>query len=165
VVEITSSGPSASDSRTRSSARRCGCSASNSTSGVALGLFAQAADVLRERLERPVAEVVGIQQQVVLIQVRQRHELADRGPTLHREDEQVPLDVMLNAAASCVPAAHVPLAPILRQRVRIDAASQIDADHRRFGPDVPWGFADPAGWKCSPRYCDQDAACPGGGGL
>ncbi len=31
------------------------------------------------------------------------------------------------------------------------AASQIDANYRRFGPDQPWGFADPAGWKCSPR--------------
>jgi hypothetical protein len=45
------------------------------------------------------------------------------------------------------------------------AATQIDAYHRRFGPDEPWGFADPSGWKCSPRYCDHHAACPGGGGL
>jgi hypothetical protein len=34
--------------------------------------------------------------------------------------------------------------------VRIaQAASQIDAYYRRFGPDQPCGFADPAGWKCS----------------
>jgi hypothetical protein len=45
------------------------------------------------------------------------------------------------------------------------AASQIDAYYRRFGPDEPWGFADPAGWKCSPRYCAHHAVCPAGGGL
>jgi hypothetical protein len=45
------------------------------------------------------------------------------------------------------------------------AASQIDAYYQRFGPDQPWGFADPAGWKCSPRYCAHHAECPGGGGL
>jgi hypothetical protein len=44
-------------------------------------------------------------------------------------------------------------------------ANQIDAHHERFGADQPWGFADPAGWKCSPRYCAHHAACPGGGGL
>jgi hypothetical protein len=30
-------------------------------------------------------------------------------------------------------------------------ARQIVACHERFGPDEPWGFADPAGWKCSER--------------
>ena len=35
----------------------------------------------------------------------------------------------------------------------------------RYGPDEPWGFADPGGWKCSPRYCAHHARCPGGGGL
>jgi hypothetical protein len=45
------------------------------------------------------------------------------------------------------------------------AASQIVACHERFGPDRPWGFADPAGWKCSPRYCPHHARCPGGAGL
>ena len=50
--------------------------------------------------------------------------------------------------------------------VRIaQAASQIDAYYRRFGPDEPWGFADPGGWKCSPRYCAHHPRCPGGGGL
>ena len=37
--------------------------------------------------------------------------------------------------------------------------------HERYGPDEPWGFADPSGWKCSPRYCGHFARCPGGGGL
>jgi hypothetical protein len=45
------------------------------------------------------------------------------------------------------------------------AASQIAAYYTRFGPDEPWGFADPAGWKCAPRYCAHHAACPGGAGL
>jgi hypothetical protein len=45
------------------------------------------------------------------------------------------------------------------------AASQIHALYERFGPDEPWGFADPSGWKCSPRYCAHYARCPGGGGL
>jgi hypothetical protein len=45
------------------------------------------------------------------------------------------------------------------------AASQIDAYYRRFGPDEPWGFADPSGWKCSPRYCAHHHRCPGGHGL
>jgi len=45
------------------------------------------------------------------------------------------------------------------------AASQIAAYYERFGPDEPWGFADPAGWKCAPRYCAHWHACPGGTGL
>jgi hypothetical protein len=45
------------------------------------------------------------------------------------------------------------------------AASQIALLYERFGPDEPWGFADPSGWKCSPRYCAHHARCPGGGGL
>lgn len=50
--------------------------------------------------------------------------------------------------------------------VRIaQAASQIVAAYERCGPDEPWGFADPAGWKCSPRYCAHHHRCPGGGGL
>jgi hypothetical protein len=49
--------------------------------------------------------------------------------------------------------------------VRIaQAASQIVACYERFGPDEPWGFADPTSWKCSPRYCPHHAACPGGAG-
>ena len=44
------------------------------------------------------------------------------------------------------------------------AASQIVALYERYGPDEPWGFADPSGWKCSPRYCAH-SRCPGGGGL
>ena len=45
------------------------------------------------------------------------------------------------------------------------AASQIAALYERFGPDEPWGFADPIGWKCAPRYCRHHARCPGGAGL
>ena len=50
--------------------------------------------------------------------------------------------------------------------VRIaQAASQIVAAYERFGPDEPWGFADPTGWKCSARYCSHHRVCPGGSGL
>ena len=50
--------------------------------------------------------------------------------------------------------------------VRIaQAARQIVACYERFGPDEPWGFADPAGWKCSERYCEAWQRCPGGAGL
>jgi hypothetical protein len=45
------------------------------------------------------------------------------------------------------------------------AAGQIAAAHERYGPDQPWGFADPTGWKCSPRYCTHWRARPGGRGL
>ncbi len=45
------------------------------------------------------------------------------------------------------------------------AASQIAAAYERYGPERPWGFADPSGWKCSPRYCHHWASCPGGRGL
>ena len=45
------------------------------------------------------------------------------------------------------------------------AASQIAAAYERFGPDEPWGFADPTAWKCSPRYCAHHHRCPGGAGL
>ena len=31
------------------------------------------------------------------------------------------------------------------------AASQIAACYERYGPDQPWGFADPTSWKCSRR--------------
>jgi hypothetical protein len=50
--------------------------------------------------------------------------------------------------------------------VRIgQVARQIAACHERFGSDEPWGFADPAGWKCSERYCEAWSTCPGGAGL
>ena len=45
------------------------------------------------------------------------------------------------------------------------AASQIHALYERFGPDQPWGFADPTSWKCSERYCSAWRSCPGGVGL
>jgi len=44
-------------------------------------------------------------------------------------------------------------------------AGQIVACYERFGPEQPWGFADPTGWKCSPRYCEAWGSCPGGAGL
>ena len=66
--------------------------------------------------------------------------------------------------ASSPPAA--PPAQLRATLARIaQAASQIAALHDRYGPDEPWGFADPSGWKCSPRYCAHHARCPGGGGL
>jgi hypothetical protein len=50
--------------------------------------------------------------------------------------------------------------------VRIaQVAAQIAACYERFGPDRPWGFADPTGWKCSPRYCEHWHSCPVGAGL
>lgn len=45
------------------------------------------------------------------------------------------------------------------------AASQIAASYERLGPDQPWGFADPSGWKCSQHWCPHWASCPGGRGL
>jgi len=45
------------------------------------------------------------------------------------------------------------------------AASQIDAYYQRFGPDRPWGFADPTSWKCAAQYCEHYLTCPGGAGL
>ena len=45
------------------------------------------------------------------------------------------------------------------------AAAEIDAYHRRFGADRPWGFADPTSWKCSERFCSAWSSCPGGRGL
>jgi hypothetical protein len=44
-------------------------------------------------------------------------------------------------------------------------ARQIVACHEQFGSEQPWGFADPTGWKCSARYCEAWAKCPGGAGL
>jgi hypothetical protein len=50
--------------------------------------------------------------------------------------------------------------------VRIaQVARQIVACYERFGPDEPWGFADPGGWKCCERYCEAWRSCPGGAGL
>ena len=45
------------------------------------------------------------------------------------------------------------------------AASQIAAAYERYGPDQPWGFADPTSWKCNARFCHAWGSCPGGGGL
>jgi hypothetical protein len=45
------------------------------------------------------------------------------------------------------------------------AASQITACYERYGPDQPWGFADPTGWRCSEKYCWAWGRCPGGRGL
>lgn len=45
------------------------------------------------------------------------------------------------------------------------AASQIAACYERYGPDQPWGFADPSSWRCSAKYCWAWGRCPGGSGL
>jgi hypothetical protein len=45
------------------------------------------------------------------------------------------------------------------------AASQIAACFERYGPDQPWGFADPTSWNCSARFCAAWGSCPGGAGL
>jgi hypothetical protein len=45
------------------------------------------------------------------------------------------------------------------------AASQIAGCYERFGPDQPWGFADPSSWRCSAKYCWAWGGCPGGSGL
>ena len=37
-----------------------------------------------------------------------------------------------------------------------------DALARQLGRDSPWPLADPASWKCSPRYCPHFAGCQGG---
>jgi hypothetical protein len=70
-----------------------------------------------------------------------------------------------NMAASLVPTSRTTgqLRGVLA-RVAL-AASQIAACYERYGPDQPWGFADPTSWKCSHRYCHAWACCPGGVGL
>jgi hypothetical protein len=45
------------------------------------------------------------------------------------------------------------------------AASEIAASYEQFGPDRPWGLAEPTSWKCTERYCDYWHSCPGGAGL
>jgi hypothetical protein len=57
-------------------------------------------------------------------------------------------------------------------------ASQINAAYAQFGPDRPWGFAEPGSWKCDPdtdhapdgvpargRFCIHWLSCPMGRGL
>jgi hypothetical protein len=55
-------------------------------------------------------------------------------------------------------------------------ASQINAAHAHFGPDRPWGFAEPGHWKCEAdhhhaggpargRFCIHWPSCPMGRGL
>ena len=45
--------------------------------------------------------------------------------------------------------------------VRIaQVARQIVACYERFGPDEPWGFADPSGWKCSSATARRGDAAP-----
>jgi PD-(D/E)XK nuclease superfamily len=45
------------------------------------------------------------------------------------------------------------------------AASQIAACYERYGPNRPWGFADPTSWRCSARFCWAWGRCPGDVGL
>ena len=62
--------------------------------------------------------------------------------------------------ASSSPAA--PSAQLRATLARIaQAASQIAALYERYGPDEPWGFADPSGWKCSPALLRAPRALPG----
>lgn len=51
-------------------------------------------------------------------------------------------------------------------------AQQIVASYEQFGPDNPWGFAEPGHWKCSPnaegtagRFCSHWQNCPMGVGF
>lgn len=57
-------------------------------------------------------------------------------------------------------------------------ASQINAASAHFGPDRPWGFAEPGSWKCEAdedgahggapargRFCIHWPSCPMGRGL
>jgi hypothetical protein len=41
------------------------------------------------------------------------------------------------------------------------AASQIAAAYERYGPDHPWGFADPIGWRCSASVPPRVGELPG----
>jgi hypothetical protein len=52
----------------------------------------------------------------------------------------------------------------IRARLAL-VASQIAWLYERYGPDRPWGFADPTSWACSERYCPHWQTCPGGQGL
>ena len=45
------------------------------------------------------------------------------------------------------------------------AASQIVAAYEAFGPERPWGFAEPSHWRCSAKYCAAYRSCAGGSGL
>jgi hypothetical protein len=45
------------------------------------------------------------------------------------------------------------------------AASQIVAAYQAFGPERPWGFAEPGHWRCSAKYCAAYQFCAGGSGL
>ena len=50
--------------------------------------------------------------------------------------------------------------------VRIaQVAAQIVACYERFGPDRPWGFADPDGLEVQPPLLRAWHSCPGGAGL
>ena len=46
----------------------------------------------------------------------------------------------------------------------ISAAQSIDMFYAARGPDMPWPFmADPGHWRCTSKFCDAYAGCPGGG--
>jgi hypothetical protein len=73
---------------------------------------------------------------------------------------------------SVCPTAREPVRAIATARTRAQlqahlgriasTARAIDALAGRLGRDTPWPLADPASWKCSPRWCSHFAGCQGG---
>jgi hypothetical protein len=47
----------------------------------------------------------------------------------------------------------------------VTMANGIAALYAQIGPEGPWPLADPSSWKCSKRFCEHFARCPGGAGL
>jgi hypothetical protein len=39
-------------------------------------------------------------------------------------------------------------------------ATRVTSPETMNGPDEPWGFADPSGWRCSARYCGTTRVAP-----
>ncbi len=44
-------------------------------------------------------------------------------------------------------------------------ANGIVAFYEKLGPEQPWPYADPTGWKCGPKFCGFFSTCAGGAGL
>jgi hypothetical protein len=44
-------------------------------------------------------------------------------------------------------------------------ANGVAALYKEIGPEGPWPLADPTSWKCSKRFCEHFASCPGGAGF
>ena len=47
----------------------------------------------------------------------------------------------------------------------VTMANGVAALYEQIGPEGPWPLADPGSWKCSKRFCEHFARCPGGAGL